>query len=98
MERNNNGVFPINYFESILIELDVNAKLSSLIISYLKKKTQKSFIDFHNLKHLIYKFSESYEDMIEIIFEILSYPMDYIKRSDLLKLIKSFRSDDLSKT
>jgi hypothetical protein len=41
IESRNNGVFPINYLENILLEIDINITLVNLIISYLKTKTQK---------------------------------------------------------
>ncbi len=41
IESRNNGVFPINYLENILVEIDINITLVNLIISYLKTKTQK---------------------------------------------------------
>ena len=41
IERNNNGVFPINHIENILEQIEINNTLISLIISYLKTKTQK---------------------------------------------------------
>jgi hypothetical protein len=94
IEKIHNGVFPIVYLQTILKELDVNSKLSSLIISYLKKKTQKSFIDFQNLKNLIHKFSESYDDLIDIVFDIISYPREYVKKKDLSNLLKSQRPSD----
>ena len=40
IESNNNGVFPILYLERILEEMEINPTLISLIISYLKTKTQ----------------------------------------------------------
>ena len=91
IEKENNGLFTIIYFENILKELDVHHKLISLIISYLKKKTQKSFLDFENFKLLISRFSEGNEDKIQQIFEIISFPKDYINKNELFVLIKSFR-------
>ena len=44
IESRNNGVFPIIYLETILEEIDINLTLISLIISYLKTKTQKEIL------------------------------------------------------
>jgi hypothetical protein len=93
IERNNNGVFPIYYLENIFKELDLHSKLSSLIISYIKKKTQKSYIDFSNFKQLIQKFSEPTENLSDILFDVISFPKDYINKSDLFILIKSVKPD-----
>jgi hypothetical protein len=91
IEKINNGVFPISQLESILKELNINTRLISLICHYLKKKTQKTFIDFQNFKLLITRFSESYEDLIAMIFEIISFPKDNIKDKDLIVIIKSLK-------
>jgi hypothetical protein len=90
IEKKNGGYFPISNFELILKKINIIPKLIHLISSYFKKKTQKSFIDFENFKYLIMKFSESYDDLIEILFKIISYPKEYINRKDMKSIIKSF--------
>lgn len=91
IQKINNGVFPLSHLELILKEININTRLISLICQYFKKKTQKSFIDFQNFKLLISRFSESYEDLIAMIFEIISFPKDIIKDKDLILIIKSFK-------
>lgn len=86
-----NGVFPLSHLELILKEININTRLNSLICQYLKKKTQKSFIDFQNFKLLISRFSGSYDDLIDMIFEVISYPKEIIKDKDLILIIKSFK-------
>lgn len=93
IEKLNNGIFPINFLENILKELDINAKLNSLIITYFKKKTQKSFIDFQNFKLVIIRFSEGYDNLLPFLFEIITFPKDSINKNDLFIIIKAIKSD-----
>jgi hypothetical protein len=89
IEKSNNGLFTISYLENILNELEINRKLISLIVSYLKKKTQKTFINFELFKILIGKLSHNREKICDYLFEMASYPNDYINKLDLFLLIKS---------
>lgn len=41
IEKQNNGVFPIKFLDSMLCEVNVNKTLVNYICLYLKKKTQK---------------------------------------------------------
>jgi hypothetical protein len=62
-----------------------------VICSYLKKKTQKSFIDFQNFKQMIIKLGN--DDNVRYLFEAIAFPRDSIKKSELFVQIKSFKSD-----
>ena len=41
IEKQNNGVFPIKFLDSMLCEVNVNKTLVNYICLYLKKKTKK---------------------------------------------------------
>jgi len=92
IEKENNGLFTLSYLKTILNELEINQKLIVLILSYFKKKTNKSFIDIKNMKFLLSRFSQGIDEMVEMLFEIISYPKEYISRVDLISLIKSYKT------
>jgi hypothetical protein len=80
IEKMFNGVFPIKHLENMLMELDINKTLVNYIGLYLKKKTQKAFIDFQNLKYIIEKFSGDYTSMYKFLFELLVYPEEKLEK------------------
>jgi hypothetical protein len=92
IEKENNGLFTLSYLKSILNELEINQKLIVLILSYFKKKTNKSFIDIENMKKFLSRFSQGNDEMVEMLFEIISYPKEFISRVDLISLIKSYKN------
>ena len=44
IEKMNNGIFTIDILESFCREVELNEKLISYILTYIKKKTQKVVI------------------------------------------------------
>jgi len=41
IEKMNNGIFIIDILENLFKEIDLNEKLISYVLTYIKKKTQK---------------------------------------------------------
>jgi ubiquitin C-terminal hydrolase len=89
MEKLNDGLFTIQMFDKILNDLEVNSKLISPISLYLKRKTQRNFIDFKTFKTFLLSFIGGTDARIKILFEILSFPKEYIDKKVLFALISS---------
>lgn len=89
MEKLNDGLFTIQMFDKILTDLEVNSKLISPISLYLKRKTQRNFIDFKTLKMFLLSFIGGADARIKILFQVLSFPKEYIDKKVLFALIKS---------
>jgi hypothetical protein len=77
--------------ENIFNQLGINPKFTGLICSFLKKKTQKTFLDFQNFKQMVIKLST--EDSVKYLFEAIACPRENIKKSDLFIQIKSFKGE-----
>jgi hypothetical protein len=91
IEKENGGLFTISFLEDIFRQMDINPKFSNLICAYLRKKTQKNFIDFQNFKLMVVKLST--EDSVRYLFDAIAFPRDFIKKSDLFVQIKSFKNE-----
>ena len=99
IEHQNNGIFPITLFESMLRDIDIKDYLIDIISNYLLKKTQKSFMNFELFKEilslLISEHSTTNRTNKQIntsIFNIISYPKNSIKKSTLIDLFKNDRN------
>ena len=99
IEHQNNGIFPITLFESMLRDIDIKDYLIDIISNYLLKKTQKSFMNFELFKEilslLISEHSSANRTNKQIntsIFNIISYPKNSIKKSTLIDLFKNDRN------
>lgn len=74
----------------MLESIGLSKSLIFLIISYVKKLCQKMFIDFKTFKTLIAKFSDGYEFLNLVLFDIITYPKKFISVDEFIKLIKKF--------
>ena len=90
-ESRNNGVFPIVSLEKMLEEINIIQSIINAIGNYLRKKTQKSYLNFNTLKDLL-KCIHNSNSIQEFLFDILSYPKDYIKQNDLFIFMKDTNS------
>ena len=100
-EKINNGIFPIELFESMLSEINVNEHLVHVIGNYLRKKTQKSFFNFDLFKEILITLNPSREKSDEGVsnglFQLFSFPKNYIKKNTFFLFIKSTRPELSSK-
>ena len=81
IEKKNNEVFPIQVFENMLYEIDINPSLIEIIGNYLRLKSQKTFFSYELFKDLFGIINVPFEDgKIELedisncLFDLLSYP------------------------
>jgi hypothetical protein len=104
IERMNNRIFPLKIFENMLKDLNINSGLIEIISNYIKQKTLKNFLNFNLFKEVLnllnYK-SPTIEinknEIINGLFILCSYPLDYIKKKNLFFFIKSANSNLSSK-
>lgn len=89
-EKQNGGIFSINNFERMLLDIGIFKHLIILIKSYLKKLCQKDFLDFTTFKTLILQFSQGTNALISILFELIVYPKKNIAIDDFFNFIKQF--------
>ena len=99
-EKLNNGIFPIDQFEFMLTEINVNQSLVNIIGNYLRKKTQKSFLNFDLFKEMLIMLnpsSNSKEEISKGLFTLFSYPKNYIKKNTFFIFVKSTKPELSSK-
>lgn len=90
-EKENNGAFPLKLFDNMLSEIGVNNKIINIIISYLKLKTQKSFLMFEQFKWIMEKFSsEDSEALVNFLFRLLSNDKTELNTKDLVYFLKTY--------
>ena len=95
-EKLNNGIFPIYQFEFMLTEINVNQSLVNIIGNYLRKKTQKSFLNFDLFKEILIMLnpsSNSKEEISKGLFTLFSYPKNYIKKITFFIFVKLKKSE-----
>ena len=95
IESQNNGVFPITVFETMLSDIGVKEILIEIICNYLQTKAQKSFINFELFKEILnLLISESDHEskikkhIITALFTFISYPKNSTKKSTLINIFK----------
>ena len=92
-ENSNNGVFPIMLFENMLNDINIIPSVINAIGNYLRQKTQKSFFNFNTFKDLlkcVHNVNNKNEH--ECLFDIMSYPNNYVKKIDMFIFLKETNS------
>ena len=94
IEQKNNGIFPITLFETMLKDIDINEKYIDLIGNYLRKKSQKSFLNFELFKEILSLLISEHNNSIKknkqintSLFILISYPKNIIKKNVLIELL-----------
>ena len=107
IERENNGIFPITLFETMLRDINIKEIYIDLIGDYLRKKAQKSFLNFELFKEILSSFisehtseSKTNKQINTSLFNLIAYPKNSIKKSILINLLikekfLSEKDDDL---
>ena len=101
MENENGHIFPITLFENMLKEINVNQSLIDIVGNYLRKKTQKNFLNYDIFEQLLSFFNigcnniteYDHNKLIDNLFELFSYPNNYITKTAFFIFIKSTRGD-----
>ena len=100
IKKMNNGVFPIKIFEEMLKEININESLIEVISNYLRQKTQKTFFEFGLFKELLGILSLPLEDekanindIANGLFDLFSYPKNYILKKTFFLFVKSINSE-----
>ena len=108
IERKNNGIFPITLFETMLRDINIKEIYIDLIGNYLRKKAQKSFLNFELFKEILSSFisehtsqSKTNKQINTSLFNLIAYPKNSIKKSILINLLTkekflSEKDDDLN--
>lgn len=108
IERENNGIFPITLFETMLRDINIKEIYIDLIGNYLRKKAQKSFLNFELFKEILFSFisehtsqSKTNKQINTSLFNLIAYPKNSIKKSILINLLTkekflSEKDDDLN--
>ena len=94
IENKNNGLFSISLFEDMLRQINVSEILIHIIGDFLRKKTQKTFINFNTFKEVLslILFDENLSQskyntyIYKGLFILLSYPKNYIDKNSLLNI------------
>ena len=96
IERKNNGIFPITVFEDMLKYIYIIPSLVEIIGNYLRLKSQKTFFSFELLKELLEIISLpiqndniKFDDISKSLFDLLSYPKNYILTKSFSLFLKS---------
>ena len=94
IELENNGIFPITLFETMLEDINIKKVYIDLIGNYLRKKAQKSFLNFDLFKEILSLFITEYtsesktnKQINTSLFNIIAYPKNKIKKSDLINIL-----------
>ena len=102
IEFSNNGLFLISAFERMLEDMEIIQSVIYVISNYLRIKTQKSYFNFNTFKDLL-KCIHNTENKneYECLFDIMSYPNNYITKSNMFIFLKetnpSLSSDTINK-
>ena len=104
IEKKNNEVFPIQIFENMLYEIDINPSLIEIIGNYLRLKSQKTFFSYELFKDLFGLLNIPFEDgkneledISNCLFDLLSYPNKNILKKNFFFFIKSTKPQLKSK-
>ena len=101
IEFENGHIFPISLLENMLKEINVLQSLIDIIGNYLRKKTQKSFLNYDLFEELLFSFGIGYKnnkqndksDIIDNLFELFSFPKNYVTKAEFFIFIKSTKKD-----
>ena len=95
----NNGIFPLSLLKNMLEETHTTQSLIDLIINYIEKKTQKGICTFELFKEVLYILSidldekENKNIFTQGLFNIFSYPNDYIEKTTFCSFIQLTKND-----
>ena len=102
LEQQNNGIFPISLFESMLRDINIKDNLIDIIGNYILKRTQKSFMNFELFKEILsllisehLNVNKTNKQINTSIFNIISYPKNSIKKNVLIDLFKNERNFEI---
>ena len=94
IESENNGIFPITLFETMLSDIGIKEIYINYIGNYLRKKAQKSFLNFELFKEILSSFISENISKKKIskqintsLFNLIAYPNNSIKKNDLINLL-----------
>ena len=107
IENENEHIFPIILFENMLKEINVLQSLIDIIGNYLRQKSQKNFFNFDLFEELLsllciktYIHIDDEDDeninknkILDGLFELFSYPNDYITKTAFFLFIKSTKKN-----
>ena len=99
IEKENGDIFSIILFENMLKELNIIQSLIDIIGNYLRQKSQKCFLNYDLFEELLSKFQindknrDNKDKILDGLFELFSYPKDYIKKSAIFLFIKSTKTN-----
>ena len=95
IEYKNNGIFPISLFESMLRDIDIKEEYINIIGNYLRKKTQKSFLNCDLFKEILSLLISEHTSLTKTnkqintsLFYLISYPKNTIKKTTLIELLQ----------
>ena len=95
IEYRNNGIFPISLFESMLRDIDMKEDYIYIIGNYIRKKTQKSFLNFELFKEILSLLISEHTSISKVnkqintsLFYLISYPKNTIKKNTLTELLQ----------
>ena len=103
IEKENDNIFTIDLFESMLKEINISQSLIDIIGNYLRQKSQKNFLSYElfaevlkllqiNVKNID---NEDYNKahILEGLFTIFSYPNDFITKTAFFIFMKSTKKE-----
>jgi hypothetical protein len=95
IEYRNNGIFPISLFESMLRDIDIKEEYINIIGNYVRKKTQKSFLNCDLFKEILSLLISEHTSLTKTnkqintsLFYLISYPKNTIKKTTLIELLQ----------
>ena len=101
IEYRNNGIFPISLFESMLRDIDIKEDYIYIIGNYIRKKTQKSFLNFELFKEILSLLISEHTSISKVnkqintsLFYLISYPKNTIKKNTLTELLQREKNFD----
>ena len=101
IEYRNNGIFPISLFESMLRDIDMKEDYIYIIGNYIRKKTQKSFLNFELFKEILSLLISEHTSISKVnkqintsLFYLISYPKNTIKKNTLTELLQREKNFD----
>ena len=94
IERQNNGIFPITLFETMLNDIDIKEIYIDIIGNYIRKRAQKSFLNFELFKEILTSLISEHNSELKTnkqintsLFNLIAYPKNTIKKSVLINLL-----------
>ena len=103
IEKENDNIFTIDLFESMLKEINIAQSLIDVIGNYLRQKSQKNFLSYELFEEVltilkiplknndIEKYNKN--EILNGLFQIFSYPNDYITKTTFFIFMKSTNSN-----